>query len=953
VDTSGVGPFDVFLSYARTDRERVLVLREALEAQGLEVWLDETEVETFESIRGGIENGLAFSRALVAFYSQEYPARRACQWELTAAFLAAQRAGVNPRQRMLVVNPEQGPDHIQPVELRDALYADPPSLGDPAGHRALAEQIAKHVRNLEGMLGDLGVSVRPSWWGRRPVSASRFVGRMSDVWKVHSALVAGEVGLITGASGDPAVKVVGMGGIGKSLLAQEYALRFGGAYPGGVFWLHAHGHDDTSETFTPETGNAEREAEREAQLLDFARQLGINVSGLTPEQLSGALARFLDEQAESFLWIVDDLPGGLQDDAGVLDRWLAPGRYGRSLLTTRSHAYEALGMQIDLGVLTAEEGLELLAKHRVPDGPGEEEQARGLVVDLGGHALALDVAGGALRAEKGVRSYADYRTALANPDRDELEFAAKLVGELPGGHETSIAVTLRRSIQGLDDRGLDFLRLASVLAPEPIPANLVVEVFALMEEAEAHDRAVKGMHEAHVASLAETMDDGARQVHTLVSRTIRHLHSSPERTTKIAHTATTVLTRQLVALYTGRVSADGATLAHARQLAGIPRDEHQARLLSTIAAHDYLRGDYPSARYAQEQGLDVLRKALGPEHPDTLGSTSNLAETLREQGDLAGARTLHTHALDARLRVLGPEHPDTLGSMNNLALTLAAQGDLAGARTLHTHALDARLRVLGPEHPDTLGSMNNLAATLREQGDLAGARTLQEPARDVSQQVLGPEHPDTLTLTSNLAETLRLLGDLAGARTLNQQALDARLRVLGPEHPDTLGSMNNLAETLRLLGDLAGARTLFQQTLDALPRVLGPEHPNTLGTMSNLAETLVALGDLAGARTLHQQALDGRLRVLGPEHPDTLSSMNNLALTLDEQSDFAGARALQEQAMNICLRVLGPEHPFTLTLMSNLALTLEAQGDLAGARALQAQVRDGLQRALGPEHQTR
>jgi tetratricopeptide (TPR) repeat protein len=913
VDTSGVGPFDVFLSYARADRERVIVLRDALnEDQGLEVWLDETKVETFESIRGAIESGLAFSRALVAFYSQEYPARPACQWELTAAFLAAQRAGVDPRQRVLVVNPEQGPDHIEPVELRDALYTDAPSQGDPAGHRELAEQIARHVRNLEGVLGDLGVSVRPSWWGRRPVSAARFVGRVSDLWKVHSALVAADVALITSAGGDPAVKVVGMGGIGKSLLAQEYALRFGGAYPGGVFWLHAHGHDDISETPTPETSNAKREAERDTQILDFARQLGIDVSGLTPEQVPGALARFLDDKAEAFLWIVDDLPGGLEGDAEVLDRWLAPGRFGRSLITTRSHTYEALGMQIDLGVLTAEEGLELLAKHRVPDGPDEGDQARGLVEDLGRHALALDVAGAALRAEKGVRSYADYRTALTNSDRDELEFAAELVGELPGGHEASIAATLGRSIRGLDDRGFDFLRLASVLAPEPIAANLVVEVFARidsLEETAAHDRAVKGMHEAHVASLAETMDDGTRLVHTLVSRTTQRLDSAPGRTDKITQAAITVLTSQLLALEAGRVSADGVTLAHARQLAGVPLDKHKARLLLSMATHDLFRGDFPSARRAQEQVLEVYRRVLGPEHPHTLGSMNNLALTLVAQGDLAGARTLHEQVLEVYRRVLGPEHPDTLGSVNNLAETLRAQGDLSRARTLLEQVLEVYRRVLGPEHPDTLSSMNNLAATLRAQGDLAGAQTRHEQTLDLRQRVLGPEHPDTLTSMNNLAATLWAQGDLAGARTLLEQVLEVSRRVLGPEHPNTLSSMNNLALTLRAQDDLAGARTLHEQTLDIRQRVLGPEHPDTLSSMNNLAATLRAQGDLPGSQTLLEQTLEVYRRVLGPEHPNTLISMNNLADTLRAQGDVPGARTLLEQTLEVFRRVLGPEPP--------------------------------------------
>lgn len=101
------GGVDVFVSYAHDpDQERALALGDALAAEGLVVWLDR-EIETFASISAAIENRLARSKALVVFYSHAYPARRACQWELTAAFLAAQRGGDNPRS-VLVVNPEPG-----------------------------------------------------------------------------------------------------------------------------------------------------------------------------------------------------------------------------------------------------------------------------------------------------------------------------------------------------------------------------------------------------------------------------------------------------------------------------------------------------------------------------------------------------------------------------------------------------------------------------------------------------------------------------------------------------------------------------------------------------------------------------------------------------------------------------------------------------------------------------
>jgi hypothetical protein len=61
--------------------------------------------------------------------------------------------------------------------------------------------------------------------------------------------------------------------------------------------------------------------------------------------------------------------------------------------------------------------------------------------------------------------------------------------------------------------------------------------------------------------------------------------------------------------------------------------------------------------------------------------------------------------LELRKKVLGPEHPDTLTSMANLALTYSSQGRWAEAEQLEAQVLELRKKVLGPEHPDTLMSM--------------------------------------------------------------------------------------------------------------------------------------------------------------------------------------------------------------------------------------------------------
>src|ERR1017187_7621693 len=139
--------YDVFLSHAWADGERPQQLADALTRAGLRVWFDATEITDFASITRAVTEGLAQSKALVAYYSKTYPLRRACQWELTAAFLAAQTEG-DPRRRVLVINPEKGADHVHPIELRDAKFSNAPNSDGEM--QQLVQAIVKHVAALGG-----------------------------------------------------------------------------------------------------------------------------------------------------------------------------------------------------------------------------------------------------------------------------------------------------------------------------------------------------------------------------------------------------------------------------------------------------------------------------------------------------------------------------------------------------------------------------------------------------------------------------------------------------------------------------------------------------------------------------------------------------------------------------------------------------------------------------------
>jgi len=81
---------------------------------------------------------------------------------------------------------------------------------------------------------------------------------------------------------------------------------------------------------------------------------------------------------------------------------------------------------------------------------------------------------------------------------------------------------------------------------------------------------------------------------------------------------------------------------------------------------------------------------------------NNLGNVFRSQDKNAQAEPLYSQTLELRRRSLGPEHPDTLTSMNNLANVYWSQGNYPQAEALYSQTLEIQRRVLGPEHPDTL-----------------------------------------------------------------------------------------------------------------------------------------------------------------------------------------------------------------------------------------------------------
>ena len=237
--------------------------------------------------------------------------------------------------------------------------------------------------------------------------------------------------------------------------------------------------------------------------------------------------------------------------------------------------------------------------------------------------------------------------------------------------------------------------------------------------------------------------------------------------------------------------------------------EVEASIRTTIGRSYESLGVYPEARNQLERALELRRRVLGNEDPQTLVTAYNLARVANDEGKYAEAETLQSQTLEMARRVLGPEHPDTLLLMKGLAVSYIFERKLAQAEPLNVKVVEIERRVLGPEHPETLRAMNNLGTLYYLQGKYAQAETNFSQVLEIERRVLGPDHPDTLRAMHNLANALNVQNKKARAEVLVTEAVEGRRRVLGPEHPDTLYSMTFQADIYLDQGKYAQAEALL------------------------------------------------------------------------------------------------------------------------------------------------
>ena len=746
-----------------------------------------------------------------------------------------------------------------------------------------------------------------------------FVGREEDLKRLAKLLKGGGAVAI-----NPVAAATGMGGVGKTQLASEFAHRYGQYFAGGVFWL-SFADPELIPSEVADCGKAEADTPLETRVKQVL------------SDWQSSLPRLL---------VFDNC-----DDAQLLVKWRPVTGASRVLVTSRNSTWDpGLGVQaLALGELARAESMALLRGFREDLG-ADDPDLEAIAAALGDLPLALHMAGSYLRSYRFEISPAQYLAALRRPGR--LKHRSLKAGTFsPTGHDLDVERTFTLSVERLnmeDERdclALELLQRIACFAPgELIPRRLIKDS---IEKAGDGTGFADALNRLLGTGLVEQDPSGDVHMHRLVAGFVRE--AFPEAA-GLAEVEKAVDYAARNANHSGYPARMQPLLAHLKFLTdqALARgDEQAAGLANSLGFYAVGIGDYTGARPYFEQALEIRRKALGEQHPDTASSLNNLGFLLKTIGDYTGARPYYEQALEIQRKALGEQHPDTARSLNNLGALLDAMGDYTGARPYYEQALGIRRKALGEQHPDTASSLNNLGFLLKTIGDYTGARPYYEQALEINRKALGEQHPDTARSLNNLGFLLYAMGDYTGTRPYYEQALEIRRKALGEQHPDTARSLNNLGALLDAMGDYTGAKPYYEQALEINRKALGEQHPDTARSLNNLGALLDAMGDYTGARPYYEQALEINRKALGEQHPGTARSLNNLGALLYAMGDYTGAKPYYEQALEINRKALGEQHPDTARSLNNLGALLDAMGDYTGARPYYEQALEVMEKTLG------
>lgn len=654
------------------------------------------------------------------------------------------------------------------------------------------------------------------------------------------------------------VAVTGLGGVGKTRVAAEYARRFGARYD-VIWWVRA-----------------EAGATRVRDLADLGRALELPATERDDAAAQAAALRWLRAN-DRWLVIFD----GASDRRALLPDLPGTDAGGHVLVTSVAQpGWSFVGHEIPLPVWTSGDSATFLERRFAA---GASSDLEDLATALGHLPLALEQACGYMSA-----------TGLDASDYlDRLRLGAPQLFDLaqPPDYAYTVATTWRLALEGLETEpaAVELLNCAAFLASTDIPRGLFSgpgthsRAFTSLDGTPGCvDRAIAALRNY---SLVDVEGD-ALSVHRLVQRIVRE-RCARAPGPQWAAAAVRTLVEQFP-----EQSRDPANWASAARLAphasAAARHAADAKLLSKPLADLAARvAWYFQSRGMAGQAIEMWEIAV---RATESSRDRRLAAKRRYGWGQCLVRAGQTHEGLAKLRqahrelaATGYGSHDEIAALGLVGAALRLAGEPHAAEKDLSRALTRLKRHPSTNLEDVAITTANLGLALRDLRELDRARAVFAEAAALFQDLRGPTDPDVARLLIHEGETLLLKGLPQEAEVQLRNGVSMFEASTGSEHPDAAQGLAILAHALALNGDCSTARSMAADALASLEQTCGETDRRIADAAYRLGAVLALSGEASASRNL----VDARQRLLRTGMSDTHADIGDVDRLLQQLHEAA------------------------------------------------------------------
>jgi hypothetical protein len=541
-------------------------------------------------------------------------------------------------------------DHLKRLKAIDFYPAKPFTSADNLVARIFGSAVLDALKKA-----DTGSITKPR---NLPFASlgGLFAGRDEDLADLHTALL--------GAKGAP-VALHGLGGIGKTRLAIEYAWSREAVYSALLFV-------SASDSAALNAGLAALTA---FEVFDLPEKEARDDA----TKITAAL-RWL-ESNPTWLMILDNVDdrAAVSEVAKLMPRL----KGGHVVVTARASNFPAFVRKLEVSTLDENTATQFLLDRTAADrSKSKDDTALALTLarELGGLALGLEQAGAQIATDR--IGFARYLKLWSESRDRALAWADATVT----GSERTLATTWATSVAGLSPESRGLLDRLAFLAPDPVPDSLLdVAVPGEAPDTDAYE-ARAGLY-AYSRISAVTADDGGAPgfvVHRLVQDFARRSMSDERREQALRDAlewvnAAFVGDPEDVRTWPTLDPLASHALAVARNADAAGLAEPTGRLMGTVGVLSEAKARYAEAELLKRRALAIGEMTLQPSDSELAIRLNNLGELLRKTNRLAEAEPLMRHALAINETSYGPDHPDVGIRLNNLASLLRDTNRLAEA----------------------------------------------------------------------------------------------------------------------------------------------------------------------------------------------------------------------------------------------------------------------------------